>query len=181
MPSSVFMMSQSKNVMIFIFIIFLGAVHAPVHYLKMSHDRQGTVFERKAVDINDIISIRYIHSVMKTPVYEHYRIMPDGRLVLTETEFVSYGAGLPEKNNYDFEITDRGFRVYNINRPFDFIVYRTAPAETGSDITLLTPDWEMPFLAFSEERTPVRVEIKTAPAWIYLSREVGKWLKIRSR
>jgi len=174
-------MKMSKNAIILILLISIGTIHIPVSFLELSHNREGVVLDRKVINFNDKITIRYIHSVMKTPVLEHYRIMPDGRLLLTDTEFMSYGAGLPEKNDYDFEITDKGFRVYNINKPFDFIVYRTAPIHTGADVTLITEKEEVPFLSISEERTPVRIAVKRVPGWIYLSREVGKWLMNKSR
>jgi len=174
-------MKISKNAIILILIISIGIIHIPISFLEMSHNRDGVVYERKMIDYNDKLSIKYIHSVMKTPVYEHYLVMPDGRLLLTDTEFMSYGAGLPEKNNYDFELTDKGFRVYNMNQPFDFVVYRTAPVHTGADITLITEKFVIPFLSFSEERTPVRISVKRVPGWIYLSREVGKWLMSKIR
>lgn len=174
-------MKMSKNALILILLIFIGMIHIPVSFLEITHNREGVVFERKLINFNDKITIRYMHSVMKTPVLEHYLIMPDKRLLLTDTEFMSYGAGLPEKNDYDFEITDKGFRVYNINKPFDFIVYRTAPIHTGADVTLITEKEVVPFLSISEERTPVRIAVKREPGWIYLSREVGKWLMNKSR
>lgn len=174
-------MKMSKNAIILILVIFIGIINIPVGFLEISHNREGVVFHRKLINLNDRITIRYIHSVMKTPVLEHYLIMPDGRLLLTDTEFMSYGAGLPEKNDYEFEITDKGFRVYNINKPFDFIVYRTAPIHTGADVTLVTENVEVPFLSFSKERTPVRIAVRRVPGWIYISREVGKWLMNKSR
>ncbi len=174
-------MKRSKNAIILFLLITIGIVHIPITFIEISHNRDGIVYDRRMIDINDSISIRYIHSVMKTPVYEHYLVMPDGRLLLTDTEFMSYGAGLPEKNEHDFEMTDKGFRVYNINQPFDFIVYRTAPIHTGADITLMTEKNEIPFLSFSQERTPVRISIKKVPGWIYLCREVGKWLMSKRR
>ncbi len=157
----------------------ISLLHAPIHYIELSHDREGTVYERIQTGLNEILVIRYIHSVMKTPVYEYYRVMPDRRLLLTETEFSSYGAGLPEKGEYDFEITDKGFRVYNINHPFGFIVYRTAPIGTGAEITLIAGGEEHPLLSLSEERTPVRITIKKDPTWLFQIREGSKWLMKR--
>jgi len=174
-------MKMSKNAIILFLLITIGIVHIPISFIEISNNRDRVIYDRRMININDRISIRYIHSVMKTPVYEHYLVMPDLRMLLTDTEFMSYGAGLPEKNDYDFEMTDKGFRVYNINQPFDFIVYRTAPIHTGADITLITENFEISFLSFSQERTPVRIAIKRVPGWIYLSREVGKWLMSRSR
>lgn len=46
-------------------------------------------------------TITYIHSVEKTPVDEIYRMIPYGKLEMTETRFKSYGAGLPlETKNF---------------------------------------------------------------------------------
>ena len=148
----------------------------PVHYLELSHNREGNVFQRIQVNPDVVFTIRYTHSVMMTPVYEHYKALPDGRFLLQETEFVSYGAGLPEKNEYSFEITGKGFRIYDINQPFDFLVYRTAPAETGVEMTLIVQDQEFSFLSFSPERTPVQIRMNKSPVLFYRIREGSRWL-----
>lgn len=47
-----------------------------------------------SVEPGDSVALEYTHSVEKTPVRDVYEIREDG-LVLTRTEFQSYGAGLP--------------------------------------------------------------------------------------
>lgn len=153
---------------------------SPVRYIELSQNTTSTVLKRIPVDPDGSFTVKYTHSVMKTPVFENYRIMPDRRIMLTETIFSSYGAGLPEVGSNDFEMTDKGFRVYNINQPFGFVVYRTAPLSSGADITLVYLDREIPFLQFSEERTPVRIAVKSDPLLLYRIREGSEWLMKRS-
>ncbi|MDW7677572.1 MAG: DUF1850 domain-containing protein [Bacillota bacterium] len=173
-------MTQQKTALILsVILVILALLLMPVHYLEMSHQEQKIVFQRILVYPDATFSIRYTHSVMKTPVYEHYRTLPDGRLLLTETEFSSHGAGLPETNSNKFEMTCKGFRIYDINQPFDFIVYRTAPVETGANMTLIVGEQEYPFLSFSQERTPVRITKKRNPVGMYRIREGSEWLMKR--
>jgi hypothetical protein len=171
-PSSLFYMgNQPKALIIIILVAFFSVLHSPIHYLEISHNREETVYLRIPISLDNEFTVKYTHSVMKTPVYEHYRVMPDRRILLTETEFSSYGAGLPEKGKYDFEMSSEGFRIYNMNLPFDFIVYRTAPAETGADLTLIIHNTEMPFLSFSADRTPVKITVRKDPMWLFKIRE----------
>lgn len=55
------------------------------------------------------IIFKYTHSVEKTPVFEKYVLAWTGKLVMTETHFKSYGAGLPlETRNFS---TDGGYFI----------------------------------------------------------------------
>lgn len=174
-------MVKAKRIAIYaLAFVICSLLFMPVSFLELSHYHQGVVYQRIVVRPDTEYTIRYIHSVMKTPVYEHYRALPDGRMMLTETIFSSYGAGLPETTTNKFEMTDKGFRIYDINQPFDFIVYRTAPVETGADITLILQNQEYSFLSFSSERTPVRIMLKRQPTGLYQIREGSEWLMKRS-
>jgi len=174
------MTKKQKALISFAVIIAIIFLLSPIQYIEVSNNVDAAVYERIVTRLDASLTVKYTHSVMKTPVYEHYQIMPDKRIMLKETEFSSYGAGLPEVGNHDFEMTSKGFRVYNINRPFDFLVYRTAPVETGANVTLVYLDRELPFLSFSPERTPVRLTIKSDPMLFYRIREGSEWLMKRS-
>src|SRR5690625_5055305 len=56
----------------------------------------------KAWRIDESFAISYIHSVELTEVLEIYSV-EDENMVLKETYFQSYGAGLPATTPYDFE------------------------------------------------------------------------------
>lgn len=170
------MIRQKKALILFILLVAVGFANTPVSYLQMTHHETGRSLKRIPMPTNATFTVEYVHSVMKTPVYEDYRVLPDRRLLLTETRFSAYGAGHPEPGDHDFEITDKGFRIFNINQPFPFVVYRTAPEEVGAAMTLIYEEQVVPFLAISSERTPVRLSMRRDPWWIYRIREGSQWL-----
>lgn len=63
--------------------------------------------------------ISYTHSVNKGRVHDFYRPAKDGGLELYKTEFVSYGAGIPEPEETPgavFTVTDDGYFIENLHR-----------------------------------------------------------------
>lgn len=63
--------------------------------------------------------ISYTHSVNKGRVHDFYRPARDGSLELYKTEFVSYGAGIPEPEETPgavFTVTDDGYFIENLHR-----------------------------------------------------------------
>ena len=64
-------------------------------------------------------AISYTHSVNKGRVHDFYRVLLDGELELFMTEFVSYGAGIPEPGETagaNFRVTENGFIIENLHR-----------------------------------------------------------------
>ena len=63
--------------------------------------------------------ISYTHSVNKGRVHDFYRPAKDGGLELYKTEFVSYGAGIPEAEETPgavFTVTEDGYFIENLHR-----------------------------------------------------------------
>lgn|GEM_PF-717308 len=63
--------------------------------------------------------ISYTHSVNKGRVHDFYRPAKGGGLELYKTEFVSYGAGIPEAEETPgavFTVTDDGYFIENLHR-----------------------------------------------------------------
>lgn len=63
--------------------------------------------------------ISYTHSVNKGRVHDFYKSIEKNQLELYQTEFVSYGAGIPEPYETEgatFEVTDNGYFIKNLNR-----------------------------------------------------------------
>lgn len=69
----------------------------------------GTELLSVPVEENSTVVLAYTHSVEKTPVRDVYAVR-DGQLVMTRTEFRSFGAGLP--SHADVERTDDGGYLY---------------------------------------------------------------------
>ena len=113
-------------------------------------------------------SVKYTHSVERTPVWETYSVKKD-EIILEETIFQSYGAGLPATSPYDFDIVEDGFRLYNIDQVMTNLIYRTGAVRANHE--LLIGDKSYPFLDFSEPTEGVKFETRNMTFISYLARE----------
>ena len=75
-----------------------------------------------------IFSLRYTHSVEKTPVVETFRVREDGSLLLISTAYKSYGVGLPSlPSEGKLTIRDGWFVLENLQREYRDIRLRVGP------------------------------------------------------
>jgi len=76
----------------------------------------------------DTFSLRYTHSVHKTPVWENFVVTGPDKLTLTSTEYRSYGVGMPSlpSEGVFTQLGDR-FILTNLNRFFSQIPVRVGP------------------------------------------------------
>lgn len=73
-------------------------------------------------------SLRYIHSVHLTPVYENFVIQTDGTFLLISTRYQSYGVGLPSlPEEGTLRLQDGWMILENLQRPFSEIRLRVGP------------------------------------------------------
>jgi len=76
----------------------------------------------------DTFSLRFIHSVHKTPVWENFVVTGVEGLTLTSTEYRSYGVGMPSLPSEGvFTQLDDRFILTNLNRSFTQIPLRVGP------------------------------------------------------
>ena len=113
-------------------------------------------------------TVAYTHSVQLCPVTETY-VIKEGEIILTETYFESFGAGLPASTPYTFEMKNKGFRIYNINEVMNDLVYRTG-AERANHV-LIYRNKNYKFLDFSKPRTGVEFKVSRVPLLAYILRE----------
>lgn len=119
-------------------------------------------------------SVIYTHSVERTEVVENYRL-DQGKLILTDTWFSSYGAGLPATTEYDFEITEDGFHIYNINKIFEEVIYRSG--KKLANHRLLIGDLEYKLEDFNSPGQVIIFSVIKLPRWkIYLG-GYSKWIE----
>ena len=114
-------MKKNTKVIVIILILAAGAVlfTPAVRVLSVSSRKnpQEVFFSTAACKEGFIIS--YTHSVNKGRVHDFYRPAKDCGLELYKTEFVSYGAGIPEPEETPgaiFTVTDDGYYIENLNR-----------------------------------------------------------------
>lgn len=151
----------------------------PVIHLRAVDFNTNGVLAEWRVNENDSFTIRFTHSVMLTPVYETYLISEELEIVLAEAVFYSYGAGLPENTEYDFEMIDNGFRIYNINQKLDRLIYRTGA--TVANHIIHVNNSEIPFLNFSKPQAAVEFRIVSRALIVYLYEEVLAWISKMTR
>lgn len=107
-------------------------------------------------------SIRFIHSVQKTPVWENLAVDEDGRgFVLHSTKYQSFGVGLPFleqegqfRQEGDFYIMD------DMERHFPDLTLRTG---VGTQLTLFLDGQEYRLYESFPPGTPV--DIFVSPLW----------------
>jgi hypothetical protein len=93
----------------------------------------------------------------------------EGEIVLKETVFQSYGAGLPATSPYDFDIVEDGFRLYNIDQKMTNLVYRTGAVRANHELTVGGRTYL--FVEFSEPTEGVKFETQRTPIIVYLAKE----------
>lgn len=155
-------------VVLLIFIIFLLISFHPVQVLYARDMQTKDLLKTWLISKEMSFSVKYIHSVERTPVWETYSLNQD-EIILEETIFQSFGAGLPATSPYDFDIVEEGFRLYNINQKMTNLVYRTGAVRANHE--LLIGDKSYPFLEFSEPREGVKFETQNMAYISYLARE----------
>lgn len=81
----------------------------------------------RSVELRGIrsFSLRYTHSVEKTPVIETFQILADGKFVLVSTKYKSYGVGLPSlPEEGTLTVADGWLLLENIQREYQDIRLR---------------------------------------------------------
>lgn len=111
------------SVCIILFIVLFFFVE-PITVLEAESYPERNFLKSFKLDKDSYIGIIYTHSVEKTETSEWYSY-EKGKLILMEERFNSQGAGLPTDSPYKFEKTDNGYRFYDIEEPFEEVIYRT--------------------------------------------------------
>ncbi|MFA5577280.1 MAG: DUF1850 domain-containing protein [Tissierellaceae bacterium] len=154
-------------ILILLVLIFFLWLY-PQKLLLATDYKSGKYLRSWPIGEGEEFAIVYTHSVELTEVVEDYLIV-DHKIILKDTYFKSYGAGLPATTPYKFEITEKGFRIYDIDEEMENLIYRTG-AERANH-RLLLRDKEYKFLDFSGPRTGVKLDVKGTNLLFYLVRE----------
>jgi len=108
-------------IILFNFLIYTFAVTEGILEI-IDYSTKKIIFSRRVAP-GDNFSTLYIHSVEKTPVKEIFVIDNQYRIILSETQVSSSGAGLPSQifGEEEFLLEDGSFIINNINRFLPFI------------------------------------------------------------
>jgi hypothetical protein len=162
-----------KIILLPLLISFILLNLIPIDVLIARDFRNNQYLKSWKISDGEIFTIAYTHSVELTKVSEIYQI-ENGRIKLTDTYFKSYGAGLPATTEYKFEVTEDGFRIYDINEVVENLVYRTGAVRANHSILINGKEYK--FLDFSQPREGVKLECDKISAFKYFTREGLKWL-----
>lgn len=111
--------------MIIISFILLLYFNSTVLTLKIYDlDKNNLIFS-EPVKNTDSFTIKYNHSVARTPVFEIF-IIQNEKIYLKKTIYQSYGAGLPFLNKNDYKLKNDKFIIDNIDQQLPEILLRVS-------------------------------------------------------
>ncbi len=116
-----FMMKKRTFLILLISIFIICIVLFIPSYTVLSISARKTPSQRifLRAGYKDGFIISYTHSVNKGRVHDFYKTTDSGQLELYKTQFVSYGAGIPEPGETPgalFTVKDGGYVIENLNR-----------------------------------------------------------------
>ena len=121
--------------------------------------------------------ISYTHSVNKGRVHDYYRFLTNGTLELYKTQFVSYGAGIPEPGETPgavFTVTDDGYYIENLDRKVPRLtmavgIIANHSIAIGSE---MNSESERFLTDFFEPQTSIILEYKRVSLFSYLRHKI---------
>jgi len=148
-----FIMKKNKKFIFFLLTLFILIIVFSLFVFKVNllqiidYQQDKIIWEEKAENGAEF-KIKYLHSVAKTPVIEIFEIK-DGKILLTGTEYQSYGAGLPtEAVQGEYLVENDKFIIKNINQFLPEIMLRVS-------------DYAEHEFVFKEDTIPLYQEIET--------------------
>ena len=122
-------------------VFLIKGGHPFAYYVSIYEGQSEKVLYQQQVDLNDKLTLNYIHSADKTPISAVFEISEDG-LYLIEDRYSWYGAGLEAGSGHSFEFKDQEVTVSGYERLFEEMpirVARTVPQEiiVNKDVVIL--------------------------------------------
>ena len=103
--------------------------------LVVSNFSTHAVIAALPVKAGDRFTIRYIHSVDKTPIFEEFRLDPKQGLVLEKTWFTMFGAGLGHWPGHGRLTQDKNWiTIDDIEQPLGSFILRIGALSVGHTI-----------------------------------------------
>ncbi len=135
--------------------------------LKIIIETESGIIRSLSTYPKDSFSIRFTHSVHKTPVWENFIVGGVDELTLISTEYRSYGVGMPSlpSEGVFTQLGDR-FMLTNLNRSFKKIPVRVGPE---AKLSLIHQRQEYPLYQWFEPGTLVTLRIGY-DYWWFVSR-----------
>lgn len=107
----------------------------------------------------ETFELHWIHSIEKEEWYEVYEINEQG-LLLTETYFKTFGAGVPNESETEAEVTEDGFVRYTVNDSYpDLYLNVSDKVKT----TIVQGEKEVLLYEIYEPYTAVEISVEYIP------------------
>ena len=162
---------RRKSITLIALISFIGVVLlCPSMYvleIRAKKNHQKHFYSREAYENGFVIS--YTHSVNKGRVHDYYRKSGLKQLELYQTDFVSYGAGIPEADETPgavFSVDNNTYTIKRLNRKL-----KVLPMAIGliADHSIkLSYSEEIPLTNFFPAQTSIVLKIKKVSLINYL-------------
>ena len=129
--------------------------------LFLQADGQKTVLMRQLRD-EVPLTVRFIHSVQKTPVEEFLTAYADGHFHLTGTRYQSHGVGLPFLPEEGTFRQEGDYFVLDMDRDYPALSLRTG---VGTQLTIEAGGTRVP--AYEMYPVGTRIDLVVAPLYTY--------------
>ena len=166
---------MKKFFLVFIVILAAGGFFflPAVRVLSISGRKAPDKVFYSAAAFKEGFIISYTHSVNKGRVHDYYSFLQDRTLELYKTQFVSYGAGIPEPEETPgafFTVTNDGYFIENLNRKVPRLVMAVGivanhSIAAGSDFD---SGKEKFFTDYFEPQTSLILEYKKVSVFSYM-------------
>lgn len=171
-------MKKNKKLKFFLFssavIIIFSLFAFKLELIQIRDYKKNDLIWQQQTSSGDQFKLKYLHSVANTPVIEFFEIK-DGKILLTATEYQSYGAGLPtEAVSGEYMLKDNKFIIKNIDLMLPEILLRV------SDYARHEFDFNgRNYKLYQKIKTETLIQIKLTKIsyFRFIKKEVLKWLK----
>lgn len=128
----------------------------------------GNVVFQTLIRTDDPFKLKYIHSIHRTPVEEHFHMNDKQQIVLDSMVFDSYGVGIPSslEGGQTFRFDGGKMRLENIDRVLDHFDLRIG--QVIANHTLYVEDRIIPLSQVSKPGSAVRFEVDNLSLFSYL-------------
>ena len=142
-----------------VLLVALDILSAPALFLQA--DGKKIVLARQIRD-EVPVTIRFIHSVQKTPVEEFLTAHADGHFHLSGTRYQSHGVGLPFLPEEGAFRQEGEYFILDMERDYSEMSLRTG---VGTELTITVGDQIIP--AYEMYPVGTRIDLVVAPLYTY--------------
>jgi hypothetical protein len=161
-------MKRIIGIILIVSVLAAASLHPAFLGLIIEDGETGERLAFMNIKPEEEFSIKYIHSIHRTPVLETYHANEEGKIIQTEMRFEEFGVGMPSgaTGTEVFTQKDGAYILSNMYRTFPLLDIRTG--QIIANHTLLYDGHEYPFSSFSEKGSWVRIKTEKVNVWQWL-------------